>query len=209
MSTTASRRREKQTAQTLRAAAEALGPMTPGMSLLALTQGQWSMLDAVTHLVTQVGSSDIAVWTWAIAAYDVAALVALQARGLLRQARLIVDYDGMRSRSHDGVAQWQAAWGAGAVLSAISHAKMVRIASASGLRLLVRGSMNMNLNARWEQLDLTEGGPEYDLVARMEADLPRVDALPSQGAVSAASKIRDAWEPESLACWGALKPWRI
>jgi hypothetical protein len=36
--------------------------------------------------------------------------------------------------------------------------------------LLLRGGMN--LNPRFEQLDITEGGEHFDLVERIEAELP-------------------------------------
>jgi hypothetical protein len=41
-----------------------------------------------------------------------------------------------------------------------------------GLKVLMRGSMNLNHNPRLEQIDITEGGLDFDLVRRLEEGLP-------------------------------------
>ena len=52
-------------------AAETIGPCKPGMSLFAITRGQWSMIDAVLHVLDQVGPAAVSLWTWTIAEYEV------------------------------------------------------------------------------------------------------------------------------------------
>ena len=53
----------------------------------------------------------------------------------------------------------------------VNHSKIVTIRS-DRFRLLLRGSMNLNFNPRFEQFDLTEGGEDFEMVKRIEAELP-------------------------------------
>jgi len=43
--------------------------------------------------------------------------------------------------------------------------KIALVESASGYRCLLRGSMNLNFNPRFEAIRPNEGGPDFDLVA--------------------------------------------
>jgi hypothetical protein len=47
--------RAENAVQSFKNAAETIGECTPGMSLFAITRGQWSMIDAVLHVLDQVG----------------------------------------------------------------------------------------------------------------------------------------------------------
>jgi hypothetical protein len=46
----------------------------------------------------------------------------------------------------------------------MNHRKIATVEAASGLKFLRRGSINFDFNPRFEQFDITEGGPEFDLV---------------------------------------------
>jgi len=61
-------------------AAQAIGPIEPGMSLFCVTRGQWSMLDAILHVLSQTGPAAITLWTWTIAEYEILAMQGLLAR---------------------------------------------------------------------------------------------------------------------------------
>ena len=52
-------------------AAETIDTCEAGMSLFAITRGQWSMIDAVLHVLDQVGPAAVSLWTWTIAEYGV------------------------------------------------------------------------------------------------------------------------------------------
>ena len=88
----------------------------------------------------------------------------------------------------------------------VNHAKIAMI-EADGLRLLLRGSMNLNFNPRFEQFDLSEGGPAFDLVRSIEDELPILKDDASGAEVYAASRVSGAFEPETLALFGGLKRW--
>ena len=52
-----------------------------------------------------------------------------------------------------------------------NHAKIACVWN-DRLRLLLGGSMNLIFNPRFEQPDITEGGDDFDLVERIEEEMP-------------------------------------
>lgn len=89
-----------------------------------------------------------------------------------------------------------------------NHAKIATVESESGLRFLLRGSMNLNYNPRFEQFDITEGGPEFDLVREIEDELPTLGDNCSGAEVYAASKMENAFAPEQLTLFNTVKTWK-
>ena len=61
-SSNAGRRRDA--VQSFKTAADCIGPITPGMSLFAITRGQFSMIDAVMHVLDCAGPANVSLWTW-------------------------------------------------------------------------------------------------------------------------------------------------
>ena len=192
-------------AEAFGSAAAAIGPIDPGLRLFLMTRGQFSMLDMVQHILAELGPSEISVWTWAIADYEVEAMAALMASTAITGARLIVDRSA-EQRSAPTVAAWRARFGAEAVRVCKNHAKVARVWNGSR-RVLLRGSMNLNFNPRFEQADITEGGPDFDLVERIEDELPVLPALCSNAEATTASGLSRAFEQSTLAMFGGLKVW--
>lgn len=149
------------------------------MALFAITRGQWGMIDALHHVLTQVGPASLSVWTWHMARFDLEVLLRLADTAQLTDALLIIDSSlgrktmtGLLAPEATLLTPWLARFGAESVRYVILHAKMATVTSASGLHLLLRGSMNLNHSPRFEQFDLTEGGEDYALVKQLEAELP-------------------------------------
>ena len=191
-------------------ASTAIGPVVPGMALFAVTRGQWSMIDAILHVLDQVGPSAVSLWTWTVAEYEVQVLGRLRDDGRVTGGRLIIDA-GARGKNAGIIRDWRAKFddapGVGSVRYVTNHSKIARVSSASGLRVLMRGSLNLNFNPRFEQFDITEGGPDFDLVKRIEDELPALPDDCSGQEVWRASKVGDAFEPAQLAMFGGLKVW--
>jgi hypothetical protein len=85
--TSARTRRRKVAREAFRSAAEAIGPIEPGMGLFLLTRGQFSMLDIVKHVVEEIRPARVSVWTWAIAAEDFDGMHGLLANAAIVGAR--------------------------------------------------------------------------------------------------------------------------
>lgn len=191
--------------ETLGSAAAAIGAIDPGLRLFLVTRGQFSMLDMVQHVVNELGPSCVSVWTWAVADYEVQAMAALMARQDIVSARLVVDRSA-EQRSAATVQAWRDRFGASAVHVCKNHAKLCRVWNADR-RVLLRGSMNLNFNPRFEQADITEGGPEFDLVAKLEDELPVLQPLCSNAEAETASGLSKAFELSQLAMFHGLKVW--
>lgn len=175
------------------------------MSVFAVTRGQFSMLDAISHVLDELGPSRISLWTWTIAEYEVVVFTEMMRDARLEDALLVID-GGARNKNHALIAQWKASFGPESVRYVTNHAKIATV-EGGGLRVLLRGSMNLNFNPRFEQLDVTEGGPDFDLVRSIEAELPVLEDDASNGDVYAASRVSAAFEPEKLEVFSQVKRW--
>jgi hypothetical protein len=198
----ARRRTAKQSFQT---AAECIGVLEPGASLFAITRGQFSMIDAVLACLDQTGPAAVSLWTWTVAEYEVECLEALQNSGRITGGRLVIDY-GARNKNAGIIANWKRSYGADSVRYVVNHAKIATI-QTDRYKLLLRGSMNLNMNPRFEQFDLTEGGPDFDLVKEVEDELPVLPDDCTGADAYKASKVADAFNPEQLSLFTGVKVW--
>jgi len=187
--------------------ADALGIVNFGSSIFAVTRGQWSMIDAILHVLDCCeGDCALSLWTWTVAAYEVEVLTRLRLDARLSSGCLVIDH-GARQKNAGIVAEWNASFGPASVRYVVNHAKIATIADGKGRRFLLRGSMNLNFNPRFEQFDLTEGGEDYALVKRIEEELPILNDDASGAAVYAASKLGSAFRADELAMFQGVKRW--
>lgn len=198
--------KRKRVVESFKSAAEAIGPIEPEMSVFAITRGQFSMIDCVLYAIAHINEPNVSVWTWTIADYEIEAMGGLMARQEIRSGRLIIDQSADR-RNRASIDAWRARFGCESVRVVKNHAKIARIWNAE-TRLLIRGSMNLNWNPRFEQLDVTEGGPDFDLVERVESELPILPRKYSNADVENATGLSQAWERAQLDLFKNLKPWQ-
>ena len=88
----------------------------------------------------------------------------------------------------------------------MNHAKIATV-EGGGFKCLLRGSMNLNHNPRFEQFDMTEGGPDFDLVRQVEDDLPILAPEAPGHEMNAACKLGEAWPADQLKLFGGFKTW--
>ena len=119
-------RRRPRAVESFGNAAEAIGPITHDMAVFCLTRGQWSMIDAVHHVVDQIGPAHVSLWSWTIAAYEVEVLGGLLQRGDLLSGRLVLDYSSGK-RLLPIVDDWRAKFGDDSVRILRNHAKIARV----------------------------------------------------------------------------------
>lgn len=192
-------------AQSFRTAADCIGTLSEGMALFAITRGQFSMIDAVLACLEQTGPAAVSLWTWTVADYEVQCLEAMQRDGRIQSGTLIIDH-GARKKNAAIIANWKRSYGPNSVRYVINHAKIATIETPR-YRLLLRGSMNLNMNPRFEQLDITEGGPDFDLVREIENELPILPDDCSGNDVYKASRVGEAFDPETLELFQGIKVW--
>jgi len=215
MGSSARTSRRKHAVQSFQNATDCIGTLEPGASLFAITRGQFSMIDAVLACLDQTGPAAVSLWTWTVAEYEVECLERLRRDERLTSGRLIVD-QGMRNKNASTpqahardlgvIRQWQGAFGGESVRYVVNHAKIATIENADW-KLLLRGSMNLNFNPRFEQFDLTEGGADFDLVKQIEDELPILPDDVSQATVYQASKLGNAFSDDTLSLFSGIKRW--
>lgn len=198
-------RRRARAVEAFAGAAAAIGPIDPGMHVFLVTRGQFSMLDMIAHVLAMLGPARVSVWTWAIADYEVEAMAALMASARILEGRLVVDRSA-EVRSAATIQAWRDRFGASSVRVCKNHAKIARVWTADRA-VLLRGSMNLNWNPRFEQADITEGGADFALVAAIEDALPVLPVLCSNTAADTASGLGRAFEQSTLALFDGLRVW--
>jgi hypothetical protein len=192
-------------AESFKTAADCIGAVEHGMSLFAVTRGQFSMIDAILHVLDQVGPAKLSIWTWAIAEYELEQFTRLQNDGRITDGLLVIDHSA-RNRNMPIITKWQEKYGAKQVRYVHNHAKIATI-ETDDFRVLLRGSMNLNFNPRFEQLDVTEGGPDFDLVKEIESELPWLPNNCSHADVRKASRTDDAFDQQTLDLFAEVKTW--
>jgi hypothetical protein len=199
--------RAKLAKESFQTAAECIGPCTAGMSLFAITRGQWSMLDAILHVLDCVGPASVSLWTWTVAEYEVQVLSRLRMDRRILSGRLVIDH-GARNKNAVIIAEWKARFGCDSVRYVVNHAKIATVETPSGLQFLLRGSMNLNFNPRFEQFDISEGGPAFQLVKQIEDELLDLDDKCSGADAYESTKLNESFTPEQLSLFANPKTWK-
>ena len=198
--------RRARAVESFQTASECIGPLFPGIAVFAVTRGQFSMIDAVLACLDQVGpGAKVSLWTWTVAEYEIECMDRLRNDGRISDGLLVID-GGARGKNAGLISQWQASYGPRSVRYVHNHSKIATI-EGGGYKLLLRGSMNLNFNPRFEQFDLTEGGPDFDLVKEIEGELPFLPNTCSGADVYAASRTSSAFSPEQMAMFQGVKRW--
>ena len=111
-----------------------------------------------------------------------------------------------QGRNAAPIAEWRHRFGQKSVRLVSNHAKIATVDNGS-LKVLLRGSMNLNFNPRFEQLDITEGGEAFDLVHEIESELPFLPMDASNLDIVRASKTDKAFDAKTLDMFAGLKVW--
>lgn len=134
-------------------AAQLIGPVVDGDEICGITNGQFSLIDIIDHLLRCAGPSHVTVATWTMGIYDIDRAQDFVANRLLRGIRFVLD-PSMFSRRPELAAVLVRGFGVDAFRAVNIHAKFATIRSDS-LALAVRSSMNLNPNNRIESFDIS------------------------------------------------------
>lgn len=169
-------------------AAEAVGPITHGIEVYGLSKGQFSLIELIDHILQATGPADLTISTWTAAGADLAHAHALLGSGHVRTARWLVDYS-FPSRQPAYCAQLRQRFGDDSIRCTANHAKFVLIRNETW-DVVLRTSMNLNLNRRLESFEISE---DRDLADWL--DTVATDAFDG----AAATVARTAAEPSYAA----------
>jgi hypothetical protein len=137
-------------------AREAIGTIEKGWDVYVLSFGQFSLLDAIGAILDQTGPADVSVATWTASAPHVEELAyTLNAMPGVHSFRLIVDRS-LKERNSETYDRMIAVFGLDAIRTVYkTHAKFALIRNER-FDVVVRTSMNLNHNARLEDLEVSE-----------------------------------------------------
>ncbi len=140
-------------------AAECIGPLLPGMRVVGLTKGQFSLLDMVEAVQAATGPADVTISTWTIAESDSKRVARFLAGGQFRSFTLVIDrsFPARYPQYCSGILE---RFGPEAIRMTRTHAKFGLI-GAGDWRISIRTSMNLNPNPRCEQFELDDDAAIY------------------------------------------------
>ena len=144
-------------------AARVIGDLTPGLRVTGLTAGQFSAVDAMEHMVEQLGPSLVRVSTWTTGIYDVDRTRGMKVEGRIKEARFLLDR-GTFEKSPKFAGPLIEMLGVDAFRCLSVHAKVVIVHGERGSAVM-RSSMNLNKNLRTEQFDIDVDAEVADFYA--------------------------------------------
>lgn len=133
-------------------AAETIGPLVPGVHVTGLTAGQFSAIDAMEHMVDELGPASVRVSTWTTGIYDIHRAGEIRIAGRITDIRLLLDRATFE-KSPKFAGPLIEILGVNAFRCLCVHAKVIIVSGARGSGVM-RSSMNLNKNLRTEQFDL-------------------------------------------------------
>jgi hypothetical protein len=144
-------------------AADFIGTVAPGFHRWGFSKGQFSLIDVIENLQGQLGTlEDFAISTWTIADADLTRLHALLTADKIRRFRLLVDLSFQR-RQPALIAHLRQSFGEDSIRVTRNHAKFLLFRSGD-YRVVVRTSMNLNLNPRLEDVEVKDDRELYDFL---------------------------------------------
>lgn len=138
----------------LSSAREAIGEIKHGQDVFILTFGQFSLIDALVHIVQQIGPSDVTLSTWTAADAHLQRSADLLAASDIRSFRMIIDRS-FETRQPGYCEQMKKLFGPECIRAIKTHAKFLLVRSATH-NVVVRTSMNLNENPRLENIEVSE-----------------------------------------------------
>lgn len=137
------------------AAAAVLARLTRDNEVFALTLGQFSLIDLFAALLDVTGPARVSLSTWTAAHVDLSRVLDFLADGRVLSTRWLLDLSFTR-RQPQIAARIRERFGQDAVRVTKNHAKFFTLTTegADPWRIVCRTSMNLNHNARLEDLTI-------------------------------------------------------
>jgi len=145
-------------ANSYRSAADTIGPMEPGIEIFGLTRGQFSFIDILEHVVSEIGKCNIVIATWTAGNADIRKAEKFLKNGNVESMQWIVDRS-FKKRKPELCELISNTFGQEAIRTARCHAKFM-LAWNEEWKIVLRTSMNLNQNPRIENFEISDD-PEF------------------------------------------------
>ena len=128
------------------------GKIEPGLEILGLTKGQFSLSDLIHCIVEDLGPCEVDISTWTAAGADASRMISLVEAGQVKRMRWVVDNIFVKRQPGLSKAIIEAG---GEMRILKTHAKFA-VFRAAELNVVLRTSMNLNANPRIEYFEISE-----------------------------------------------------
>lgn len=135
-------------------AAQLIGPIGRGEEISGITNGQFSLIDIIEHVLDCIGPADVTISTWTMGVYDMEHAASFYQDGRIRSIRWLVD-PSMFGRRPALAGSLVKAFGSDSFRAVNTHAKFATLSNADW-HIAIRSSMNLNRNERIESFDISE-----------------------------------------------------
>jgi len=158
-----------------KSAEKAVSALAKGARLFGMTRGTFTLLDLVRAILRKTGPADVVISTWTAGIRDAGMARWLQKSGRIRSLVFLVDRS-FASRQPEYCRVLRRRFGDECVSTTRTHAKFAVIYNDEW-SVVVRSSMNLNKNTRFEQFDIDESVPMREFIMahvdEMRAIAPR------------------------------------
>ncbi len=150
-------------------ARDAIGEITPGCEIFAITNGQFSMIDILNHVLETTGPATLDIATWTAADGDIRKAHAFLVSGMVTDIRLIVD-PSFKSRKPEFCNLLTSIFKPDSIRTVPLHGKFSNIRNDKW-NIAIRSSMNLNVNKRIETLEISDDAKLSDFMKRFADDV--------------------------------------
>lgn len=144
---------------------EAIRGLNHENEIYGFTKGQFSMLDLLQACLEFTGPARLSISTWTAARHEIQQLERLQREGRILGTRWLVDFTFAR-RDPQAAHAIRQTFGLDAIRVAQNHAKFALFESEAW-RLVLRTSMNLNMNPRFEDFTIAHDPSLATFLARI------------------------------------------
>lgn len=135
-------------------AIECLGTIEPGCRIFGFTKGQFSLIDLIQAILSQVGASNVTLSTWTTGIRDAENAKFMLDKNQIKSLKILTDRS-FPSRQPKYAQALVQLFGEGAISCTRTHAKFAVIQNEN-FNIVIRSSMNLNKNPRFEQFDIDD-----------------------------------------------------
>lgn len=150
-------------------AARAIGPIEHGAEIFGFSKGQFSKIDIIEHCLNQIGPADVTVCTWSASSGDIRRAHSFLQSNKIKSLKFIVDFS-FKARKPAFLAELVEAFGVDCIRMTVVHAKFVLIRN-DDWNIVIRTSMNLNHNPRFENFEISESREFADFMAAIVDDI--------------------------------------
>jgi hypothetical protein len=184
-------------------AKQAIGVLYPGCEIYGFTKGQFCLIDILEHCLEQTGPADVVICTWSAASGDIRAANRLLREKRIKSLRFVVDYS-FKSRKPEFCAELLTTFGADCIRVSSIHAKFCTVKSDT-YSLVIRTSMNLNYNPRFENFEISDDVGMFDFMSEIVEELWRTQETYAGFDARPSDNIRSF---QAMFATGALEPAR-